>query len=288
MTAETGRISRILLSLCFTCFLILTVRQTAFAAESTDSSSTETSVPSAPQNPDFSVKISVDGETNEQGFYIQNWDAAAQYPIADLSKYNYTVTVINNEELDLTALGAEIWLGDFSSKITVTRDDETEGMKFPVGRSVRFGRGTLNIDEHDVERGYMVLRVECTAECPDPAHVNTVSASDEITIRVCARPEKDIVAFLETEFNGALSEEELLEYHRKFFGDRYEKMKERVMAEEQQESETSEITETSKNPSENTEASSGWNIALLCIPGVVMVFGLAGILLWRRRKQCKG
>ena len=61
-----------------------------------------------------------------------------------------------------------------------------------------------------------------------------------------------------------------------------------VMAEEQQESETSEITETSKNPSENTEASSGRNIALLCIPGVVMVFGLAGILLWRRRKQCKG
>ena len=224
--------------------LIISAASSVFASRE-EASESETD---RPPYPGFSVRLYIEGEADENGCYVQNWDAAAQYPIADIRLLTYVTEITNDGGTDLEDPVTSNWVGDIYSTTT-----GSDGVIIPAGKATKFGTGALKIDENDVERGYIVLRAECTAKCPDPAYAGTVSASDEIIIQVCARPEKDIIEYLETEFGGALSEEELADYYRGFFGDRYDRMRERVMAEEQKEIEDTEGTETGKEAAETAE-----------------------------------
>lgn len=258
------------------------------------------------QYPGFSVRIFADGETNEDGFFVQNWDAEADYQIGDVSLLNYQVDLINDGAVSLKDPVANVWLGDY--RITTTGSG---GVTVPAEKTMRYGRGTLRIDENDVKQGFKVLRVECTAQCPDPRYAETVSASYETTIPVCGRSEKEIISYLDSWFEGILTEEEIAEYYRKYFGDRYEEMKERVKAEEEsektkepttgEEAEASDTEDSEEERMETTEQSAeirsseppgpeggrelNRRIMRIALAGGAIVLAASGIMVWRKGRK---
>lgn len=234
----------------------------AFASEAvTEQETIDTELPAYPY---LSIEITVMGEMNEEGCFLQNWDDAAQYPIADITQTNYLISITNEGEAELEEPVTTVWTGEFCSTFT-----GTDGVTIPPKDTV-VSKRSFNIDEHDVESGSMLLRVELTAKCTDPAYEKTVTVSDEITIDVCARPEEEIVAYLETAFDGGLSKEELTDYYRTIFGQRYEQMKARV--------EPEGTEETTEEP--------GVEVIPVLLAGAVCAVSASIVcLLWKKGKR---
>ena len=220
-----------------------------------------------PVYPGYSIEIVLNQEPDAGDCYMQNVDFEAGVVIADMEEQYFQVYGRNQGEAELEDAVITVRKGDAVDTVTAS-----EGVKYSPGQNEPVYKGELVINEKDVERGYMIIHADCTLQCKDPMYADTVTVSDEIVIRVCARPEKDIVSYLSTIGGEDLSEEDRLSYLKWRFGDRYEEMRDRVMAEESREGEKTEAEETEK-PGGGREQEHPQKGRIIMI--AVLLFGIA-------------